>query len=726
MTLGDFVAAWSVAAVVLMLPGYFWGLLLFPAAGRAERATVALALSLALVPTTGRLLSWIFQTGLTLPVALASVTVPTVSGLMFYWRFRSPSVQATRLHHEVLSVPDVALIPLGVGAALMVLPVLTRTPESLVAIPIVLLIMLAALFYLVHSRGRDCPDGSFARDRGSERADPRAYSRRAPDAGEPKGKAGRWRWARLRVPQMHGLALPIVLLLVLIRGYLGPVQHDWPFIRGADQYVHAIMTDLVLEQGSAENYLIYPPGFHQLSAVLSRLSGLSPLDLYPAIAPALLLLPALSCYVLARRLFGLEYGLLACLFAGLILPSPLRFLGDGTYVDIIAGEFLLVLTVVSLVLLLTSPSPRHILLLGIIGSSVVLYHTISTLYLALLLALVAVVVLPVVLYRDRRRGMVLLIGLSLLAVMSVTQAWDTYNLGETVPSLLGWGGSTEASRYATTIIGTQPPLRLLTLPAYLSYPVVCFGLLGMFVLLARLTSTHWLDATAIALLLGWTCIFFGASRTSLSAFPWRFTRDLGLPLSVLAALGTLTVLRTLKRRGVVPIVVSSLLVLVVLLQARQSLAMGAGPSRLLLPTRDIQAAGAWLRAHNDGGNIIVSAHMDQAPANAMLAMGGYHALSSFPFQVGSSRQIPPQHHQAVKDSQEVLKRPGGSAARDRILSAQEIRYVVLYKRLRPGSVWFGKNPIDPATFQARERLYQVVFENDEVVIFQVLKQAERG
>ena len=78
----------------------------------------------------------------------------------------------------------------------------------------------------------------------------------------------------------------------------------------------------MLGHGSYRSYLIYPPGFPAVSAVLSRLSGLPPLVLYPVIAPALLVLTALAMYVLATRLWGWGYGIAAAALRGWCCTAP--------------------------------------------------------------------------------------------------------------------------------------------------------------------------------------------------------------------------------------------------------------------------------------------------------------------------------------------------------------------------------------------------------------------
>src|SRR3712207_7185044 len=43
--------------------------------------------------------------------------------------------------------------------------------------------------------------------------------------------------------------LPAVLALALVRGFAGPVLHDWPFVRGVDHYSHAVMAQLMMTEG---------------------------------------------------------------------------------------------------------------------------------------------------------------------------------------------------------------------------------------------------------------------------------------------------------------------------------------------------------------------------------------------------------------------------------------------------------------------------------------------
>src|SRR5262249_49098636 len=124
---------------------------------------------------------------------------------------------------------------------------------------------------------------------------PRGAGPRGADAGSGHGP--------FFSPVARAPALAAVLVLTALIAYSGVVRYDWPYLRGEDQFSHAVMTEQMLAHGSYGSYLIYPPGFATLSAVICRLTGLAPLTLFPVLAPALLLLTTLGGYALATRLW---------------------------------------------------------------------------------------------------------------------------------------------------------------------------------------------------------------------------------------------------------------------------------------------------------------------------------------------------------------------------------------------------------------------------------------
>ena len=99
-------------------------------------------------------------------------------------------------------------------------------------------------------------------------------------AGGRRPGRRRWKTAGPSLPR-PARVLGVVLLLVLARGYLGPIVNGWPFPRGVDRYEHAVMAGMMMRSGSTESFMLYPPGFHLLTAMISRLSGVGPLGDIP-------------------------------------------------------------------------------------------------------------------------------------------------------------------------------------------------------------------------------------------------------------------------------------------------------------------------------------------------------------------------------------------------------------------------------------------------------------
>lgn len=711
----DLIWALPVAALVGIVPGWFWAKVLSAPADLYEHLTYAIALSLALVPALALIPTQLLGSGVTLAVAVASPLLVCLGGFAAYLRFgpaKAPDssfvVAPTRPSSLTLLMVVVAftLVLVGdlVGWHLFWLArscwgwptqacVLSGGAQRFM-LPVALLLLTAGLAHRFTS-SREPVALTVLPDPGSPGRQ-----------GSPVAVLGRW------------LALPAVLLLVLLRGYLGPALHDWPYIRGVDHYSYTVMANLMMSEGKIEPYLIYPPGFHTMTAEVSRLSGLDPLDIFPVLGPALLLLPALSCYVLGSRLWGREYGVVAALFCGVLVGGTYHYFNDAMYPNLVASQFLLVLSIAALVGVYSSPSVRGGLLLAILGSSVVLYHQVSSLYLALLLALLAPCLLPYLLARERRMGLILLGSLALLCTLSALYAWDTYDLPQLVGGLLG---DSEASPTGTAVnmtIGTQVPYRIdYLIVAIVSQPVVWLGLLGAALLVAdRRCWTSKARALASFTLLLWVVLLFAASRTPLSGFPQRFGRDIGVPLAVLAAFALVTILRVLSVRRKLATVLAATMAVVLVgsligLRAAQSFEQAAGPSPLLLMTPQIAAAGEWLREHNDGGNIMVSSHTGHVPSRMMLAMGHYSALHSYPaHMIKNPRDLPPTGPRPLWDVLWVMNHPADERTR-RLLKEYDVRYVVLYKSLptRPDTYYWKP-------FKARPELYRVAFENESVLI----------
>lgn len=674
------------SAVVAVVPGYFWAASLC-GGGLASRLTFSIGVSITLVPAIALIPARFFGFGVTLPAAIFSVLFVLASGLAVYLKSG-----AAKDPQEPIASPPAPFGPLALILVLallgLVLVVLFEIiPEEQAMVPLLILALFTGSAYLMEG-GNATPV--------------------EPSAVPPES---RWRFLR-------GLVLPVVLALVLARGYLGPALHDWPYLRGTDQFNHGVMANEMLSSGAYESYLVYPPGFHTVIACISRLSGLRPLEIFPVLAPAFLILPCLAVYALANRLWGWGYAVTAAAFAGLLLNSTYSNFAEARYPNFVSAEFLMVLAVAALAGLYAAPSIRTGLAFALLGSSVVLVHPVGSLYMALLLALVSVLLLPYLLLYQRRLGITLLLSLALLGGISVLYAWDTYDLGRLLNGLISGKGQGAGGAAVSQAIGTQEPLPLAHLTQSLSHPVLWLGAIGAVMLLAGRSGRGLPAALSRVTLLLWGGILFVGSRTAMSGFPERFERDLGVPLALFAALAGVTALRSLRRRQslaawarpvtvVATAAVAVALALAVGVQGERNLRSAAEATPQALMTPDLAAAGEWLRKHNDGGSIVAPAYIDRIPVRAVLAMGGYTELQTYRVErIRLARSLPPTGAQPLWDGRWLLHHPDGERTHN-IIEKYDIRYIVLHK---------PDQTIDWRAFVEKKDLYRVVYENEKEII----------
>jgi len=679
--ISDLLQALPAALLIGVLPGWFWTRCLLASGDRVEQLAYTIALSITLVPTAALAQTYLFATGVTFAVTVVSAALVFLAGLAAYLLF-GPAKGL----EEPLSLPPSppslpTLAPFAAALALALWMFLGMARGEWLMIPIAILVLAAGVAYRSTLQGGDTP---------------------------PAGS----------VPVARGYALlSLVLLLVLARGYLGPLVNGWPYPRGVDRYEHAVMAGMMMREGSNESFMLYPPGFHLLTAMISRLSGIGPLEIFPILAPMLPLTCALACYALAKRLWGWEYGVAAALTSGLLLGGTYLHFEEARYPNFIGEYFLIVLAVAALVGMYASPSARAGLLLALLGSSTVLYHQIAGYSLAVLLGFVSLFFLPYLLLRDRRKGVYLALALALLGLFSVVYAWDTYDLPSLVTGILGGSETGRGGEAVAMAIGTKPANGPGHFLMTMSHPVLWLGLLGLWLMLAGGKNARGKsDILARLTLLVWTLLLFLGSLTSYSGFPDRFERDLGIPLALLAALALVTLLRWSPGSGgrmvfAVALLAITLSVTLVGVQSIQSLETAAGPStrhKDRPPPAEVVAAGAWLKRHNDGGSIVATPYFDYVPSRAMLAMGGYTRMQSYDAaRIRRARDLPPSGAPPLWDALWVLRHPtDGRTAR--LLEENDVRYVVFYKRYP----WVDRQP-----YALHKDLYKPVYENASVIIF---------
>ena len=759
----DLIRALLAAVAGAVLPGYFWAAVLRPTSGLGERLAYSTVVSMASVPTVAVILARVTRTGIELWVALAAVLIVFGTGLLtFRLKGLAPGSAA-----PVLRMPEPTRNPwvlgLVAGALLigLVLMASRRPPAALLALVAVALLAGAALMAWPRPAAPENPPPASPPEPGaflsapppgpaepatpatgpsapatpaprspasgssaipSSAAGPSGTGPSGPQAPAKDSLAGPTPAARpfglpLSVVRDGGLAA--ILVLTAGRVYSGVVRFEWPYVSGGDQFSHAVMAEQMLAHGQYPGYLIYPPGFSALTAVICRFAGLTPLALFPVLAPMLLVVTALGAYALATRLWGWEYGLGAAALSGLVLTGAFNGFAEGRYPDLISAFFLLVMTVAALVTLYEAPTVRSVILVAVVGASPVLYHSVAALYAAVLLALVAVIGLPYLIHGGHRREMrALLLSLAGVAVLAAIYAVYVYNPGGIL------GGKSSAGGAVSIVLGSQAPATQGALLKELGPPIVWFGVLGLAALAVSLRYLRRpVQVLTVATVAGWCVLMYLGSRTSLDGFPQRFERDLGAPLSVVAAFGVGLVVRSLPLRGAAtrtaPAVAATIagIVAAVMLFAQAGHAVRASDrSAGQLLSHRVAAAGQWLARHNTGGTIITTPNMNPGISNrAMLALGGYTGLQAYtPYRIAHPRSLPTAGKGPLLDSQEVLLHPQSCQSAN-ILVRQDVRYVVLYRASNGAG---SQGPAaDLAGFAADPAHYQQVFQNPAVIIY---------
>lgn len=704
----DLLRAICAAIATVALPGYFWAVFLRPASGLAERLAYSSAVSLATVPVVAVAAAHIAGSGISLWMAILSAGVVLASGLLAVTLKGAARGRAGPILPSPQAITDPrALALLAVAFAAAFLSVVRGGLPSWLPLLILGLLILAA----VVAQPAVGPSLRAPALTTSLRAPPVTASSRAPATSRSPATLG----ASVRAP-----ALAIVLAATAARAYVPVIRFDWPSVRGLDHYSHAVMAEQMLAHGAYPTYLIYPPGFATMTAVTSRLSGLPPLTLYPVLAPMLLVLTALGAYALATRLWGWGYGIAAAALAGLVLTGSYAGMADGRYPDLTSAYFLITVGIAALLSLYESPSLRSAALAAVLGAAPVFYHSVATLYEAIIAILAALTALPCLLLTGRRReGRMVALALAMLALLSTGYAWYTYGFGWPVV------GHSASSAAVSMVLGSQQVSPARHLLAELAPPVVWLGVLGLAILAAALCRpnpaalrTHRVPAhiLAAATMVGWCVLMYLGSRIAADGFPLRFERDLGAGLSVTGGLAAGVIARSVwlawQRARLTPAAITSLAlaipaILVVGVQTMKGVRWESRPAHLLAPP--VVAAGTWLGRHNTGGTIVSTGMNLGITERSVLAMGGYPGLMYYGTgRTLSPRSLPPAGRQPLRDSQEVLEHPESCAAAQDIAS-DEVRYVVLYREAR--------QDFDLQGFQADQARYHMVFENRSVIIY---------
>lgn len=403
-----------------------------------------------------------------------------------------------------------------------------------------------------------------------------------------------------------GLIMAAVAMFLIFSNYYGIAHYRYAVPPGDDGIRHMTVAQKITDTGSTASDVesFDPPGFHILLSSLSQLTGASIIDTTRFFLPALVIISILSVYLVTNRLFGRsDLAVLAVLVYAFFSPQPEHIYSDGTYLNLFAAAYILPIALAFLVQSLFSKNTNthSSLLLGLLLSAgVLLSHSLSSIYLALIIGttLLGLLWSQRAAFWHQKRYLWLVVGL----LIWVPFIWPLY-LGGTVEKVLASLGLVTIS--TDNILSADFSNDISPIPVLGDYYwllnrfVILLGVLGVALLPWFTKRRHeaWF-------LIGWVAILLLSSRFSFFALPMRFARDLAIPLSILAAIGIFQAIRLLPAsRYRAAIVALSLLILP--WGVAEKAAQATQYNSLIRVQRADTQAFEWLREHSNPDDVIL-------------------------------------------------------------------------------------------------------------------------
>lgn len=337
--------------------------------------------------------------------------------------------------------------------------------------------------------------------------------------------------------------LAIVVLWRAIYAYWTPVVNNIPVPPGDDVAFHMERVAANLAGDYHLFYREYPLGYHWFIATVARLLGLDAVTALTYLSPLLLVLPILPIFLLGKRLFSPQAGLIAVLAWVGLAHSPLFAYGDGSQANVFGATFLLPLAVYAVFAATERTNPKTIAWALAACAIIPFVHHLSVLFTLAALA-------PLLLYRlwqsfatastPTKRRLVLSI-LLLSGVCLAFWLWTPYGDSLRRIERLAFGGVPNID----TILTIHH--------AWFFY----LGLIGI----AAISLSRSIRVEVKLLVAGWFLAIWAIGHSAITPFPERFLRELTIPLALGAGyLGALLAARLPGRTGL-PVVTLALLVL---------------------------------------------------------------------------------------------------------------------------------------------------------------------
>jgi len=338
----------------------------------------------------------------------------------------------------------------------------------------------------------------------------------------------------------------LTLGFALLAAYIPQLIYQFPVPIGGDAYSH-VQTAQKLRAGDVSGALHqYPPFFHVFPVLVAKLFHMSLLTSFAWVTPFLLLAAACSLgYFTWRWLRSWEAGLVAVALSSFVALQPFQIWQDGGFPNVLASYVFLPIGLWALLRLSLDPPDRKALGTFLaIGILIVITHHLTTLtFVSLCSAYVLSYMLAVRLRQESTSqymsyALWAVVGIGILTLVALPLAFA----GGLLHVVFTTGGNFPFIHFAGGLDNPNALLSLKDIPASLSFYLAIFGTIG----LVRL----WFDrdqAWQIKVFFSvWVGFLLLISQVPQFVFPVRFSRELGAPITILAAYLIVTTVQQLR------------------------------------------------------------------------------------------------------------------------------------------------------------------------------------
>jgi hypothetical protein len=337
------------------------------------------------------------------------------------------------------------------------------------------------------------------------------------------------------------------LALLIFLQYFGLIFYHYPVPPGHDAAMHWIMSQPFF-RGEVDlwSYLKngdYPPGFPILISAMAHLFKTDTLQTMLWFAPAIIIVAALTIFLLTKKLFGRKAALLSFLLYSFATTINIQQLNDGGYPNLITAQILLPLLLFLILSLFDRIKTIYKIIIALLVLIIFLLvpftHHLTTLY---LIAILIILIPSIIIYFwivkkwSAVKGIYILLVLTALAIISAC-CIARLPIFSSALGLIKSAVQFYDSFPFIKIIGHLDPEAVIphkSLPGYISYPIFFFGVLGIFALPITYRKKNKQIFLAIVTISIWALVLLAGSRLGFLSNPDRLARDSVYPLSILA------------------------------------------------------------------------------------------------------------------------------------------------------------------------------------------------